>query len=37
MSRGLAWAVAVLGLSLLVGGVALFALGNQPGDLGWTA
>ena len=37
MSRGLPWAVAVLGLSSVVGGVVLFVVGNQPGDFGWTA
>ena len=37
MSRGLPWAVAVLGMSSVVGGVVLFVVGNQPGDFGWTA
>jgi hypothetical protein len=37
MSRGLPWAVAVLGLALVVGGVVLFVVGNQPADFGWTA
>jgi hypothetical protein len=37
MSRGLPWAVGVLGIVLVVGGVGLFAVGNQPADFGWTA
>ena len=37
MSRGLQWAVAVLGLALVAGGIALFVLGNQPADVGWAA
>jgi hypothetical protein len=37
MSRGLPWAVAVVGLVLVAGGIGLFVLGNQPADFGWTA
>ena len=37
MSRGLPWAVAVLGLLLVAGGIALFVAGNRPADLGWTS
>ena len=36
MSR-LQSAVAVVGLALVAGGVALVVLGNQPADFGWTA
>jgi hypothetical protein len=37
VSRGLPWAVGVFGLGLVVGGVALFVVGNRPADVGWTA
>ena len=37
MRRGLPWAVGVFGLGLVVGGVALFVVGDRPADVGWTA
>ena len=39
MRRALPWAVAVLGVGLVVAGGAVFAAANRsgPGDLGWTA
>ena len=37
MRRGLPWVVALLGLLLVVGGIALFAAGNRPADFGWTS
>ena len=36
MSRGPAWAVVILALVLVAGGVVLFVMGNQPADVGWT-
>lgn len=37
MRRPLPWAVALLGLALVVGGVALYVAGDQPVDLGWSS
>ena len=37
MRRTLAWAVVLLGLVLVAGGIALFAAGNRSADFGWTA
>ena len=37
MSRRLPWAVAVLGLLLVMGGIALLVAGNRPADFGWTS
>jgi hypothetical protein len=35
--RTLPWAVALVGLVLVAGGVVLFAVGNQPAGFGWSA
>jgi hypothetical protein len=37
VNRALPWAVALLGLVLVAGGVVLFVAGNQPVDFGWSA
>jgi hypothetical protein len=37
VSRDLPWAVGVSGLGLVVGGVALFVVGNRQAEVGWTA
>jgi hypothetical protein len=37
MRRTLPWAVALLGLLLVAGGVAVFVVGSRPADFGWSA